>query len=92
MRKQQNAHRGQAMSVLIFKGTVAALDYARSENYDIDLENNAVMRAAPLLYFVQVPPVHYAAELVMYIVDERYKSFLTDLASQNGRHQIQLDA
>ena len=41
---------------------------------------------------MQAPPVHYAAELAKYMVDERYKSFVTELASQNMRQQMQLDA
>jgi len=50
------------------------------------------MRAAPPLPLVQARPVHYAAELAKYMVDERYESFLTELTSQNMRHQMQLDA
>jgi len=40
------------------KGRVAALEQARRDNYDIDLENDVVMRAAPPLPLVQAPPVH----------------------------------
>ena len=83
MREQQNALRRQAMSVQMLKGTVAALKHAPRKNYDIDLENDVVMRAAPALPLVQAPPVHHAAELTKYMVDERYKSFLTELASRN---------
>jgi len=50
------------------------------------------MRAAPPLPLVQGPPVHYAGELAKYMVEERYESFLTELASQNMRQQMQLDA
>jgi len=92
MREQQNALRRQPMSVQMLKGRVAALEQARRENYDIHLENDVVMRAAPPLPLVQAPPVHYAAELAKYMVDERYESFLTELASQNMRQQMQLDA
>jgi len=89
---QQKAFCQQAMSVQMLKGRVAALEQARRDNYDIDLEHAVVMRAAPLLPLVQAPPVHYAAELAKYMVDERYKSFLTELASQNMRQQMQRDA
>jgi len=92
MRNQQKAFRQQAMSVQMLKGRVAALEQGRRDNYDIDLENDLVMRAAPPLPLVQAPPVQYAAELAKYIVDERYGSFLTELASQNMQLQMQLDA
>jgi len=92
MPDQQKAFRQQAMSVQMLKGRVAALEQARRDNYDIDLENDVVMRAASPLPLVQAPPVHYAAELAKYMVDERYESFLTELASQNMRQQMQLDA
>ena len=92
MRDQQKAFHQQAMSVQMLKGRVAALEQARRDNYDIDLESDVVMRAAPPLPLVQAPPVHYAAELPKYMVDERYESFLTELASQNMRQQMQLDA
>ena len=88
---QQKAFCQQAMSVQMLNGRVAALEQARCENYKIDLEIDVVMRAAPPLPFVQAPPVHYAAELATYMVDERYESFLTKLASQIMRQQIQLD-
>jgi len=74
------------------KGRVAVLEEAPHDNYDIDLENDVVMRAAPPLPLVQAPTVHYAAELAKYMVDEIYESFLTELASQNMRQQMQLDA
>ena len=92
MWEQHNALRRQAMSVQMLKGRVAALEQARRENYDIDLQNDVVMRAAPPLPLVQAPPVHYAAELAKFMVDERYESFLTELALQNMRQQMQLDA
>jgi len=92
MRDQQTAFRQQAMSLQMLKGRVAALEQARRDNYDIDLENDVVMRAAPPLPLVQAPPVHYPAELAKYMVDERYESFLTELALQNMRQQMQLDA
>ena len=92
MRDQQKAFRQQARSVQVLKGRVAALEQARRNNYDTDLENDVVMRAAPPLRLVQAPPVHYAAELAMYMVDERYESCLTELASQNIRQQMQLNA
>jgi len=91
MQDQQKAFRPQAMSVQMLKGRVAVLEQARHDNYDIDLENDVVMRAAPPLPLVQAPPVHYAAELAKYMVDERYESFLTELAWQNMRQQMQLD-
>jgi len=72
MRDQQKAFRQQAMSVQMLKGRVAALEQARHDNYDIDLENDVVLRAAPPLPLVQAPPVHYATELAKYMVDERY--------------------
>jgi len=71
MQDQLKAFRQQAMSVQMLKGRVAALEQARRDNYDIDLENDLVMRAAPPLPLVQAPPVHYAAELAKYMVDER---------------------
>jgi len=92
MRDQQKAFRQQAMLVQMLKGTVAAIEQARRDNYDIDLANDVLMRAAPPLPLVQAPPVHYAAELAQYMVDERYQSFLTELASQNIRQQMQIDA
>jgi len=70
-RDHQKAFRQQAMSVQMLKGRVAALEQARPDNYDIDLENDVVMRAAPPLPLVQAPPVHYAAELAKYMVDDR---------------------
>jgi len=70
MRDQQKAFRQQAMSVQMFKGRVAALEQARRDNYDIDLENDVVMTAAPPLPLVQAPPVHYSAELAKYMVDQ----------------------
>jgi len=76
----------------MLKGRVSALEQARRDNYDIDLENDVVMRAAPPLPLVQAPLVHYAAELAKYMVDERYESFLTELASQNMQQQMRLDA
>ena len=88
MREQQNALYRQAMSVQMLKGRVAALEQAQHENHDIDLENHVVRRAAPPLPLVQAPPVHYGAELAQYMVDERYESFLTELASQNLRQQM----
>jgi len=72
MREQQNALRRQAMSVQMLKGTVVALEPARRENYDIDIVNNVVIRAAPPLRLVQAPTVHYAAELAKIIVDQGY--------------------
>jgi len=81
--EQQNALCRQAMSVQMLRGRVAALAQARHEKYDIDLENDVVMRAAPPLPLVQAPLVHQASELAKYMVDERYESFLTVLASQN---------
>jgi len=92
MREQQMALRRHAMSVQMLKGRVAALEQAQLENYHIDLENDVVMRAAPPLSLVQAPSVHCAAELAKYMVDERYESFLTELASQNMRQPMQLDA
>jgi len=50
------------------------------------------MRAAPLLPLVQVPPIQYATELAEYIVNEKYESFLTELASQNMQQQMRLAA
>jgi len=50
------------------------------------------MRAAPPLPLVQAPPVHYATEWAKYMVDQRYESFLTELALQNMQQQMQLDA
>jgi len=91
MQEQQNALRRQAMSVQMLKGRVAALAQTPPKNTDIDLENDFLMRAALALPLVQAPPVHQAAELTKYMVDERYKSFLTELASQNMRQQMQLD-
>jgi len=91
MREQQNALSRQAMDVEMLKGRVAVLEQARPENHDIDVENNVVMRAAPPLALVQAPPVHYAAKLAKYIVDERYEGFLTELSSHNMRKQMQLD-
>jgi len=68
MRDQQKAFRQQAMSVQMFKRRVAAIEQARRDNYDIDLENDVLMRAAPPLPLVQAPPVHYAAELAKYML------------------------
>jgi len=45
MREQQNARGRQAMSVQMWKGRLAVLEQAPSENYDFDLENDVVMRA-----------------------------------------------
>jgi len=67
----------------MLRGRVAALEQGRCKNYDIDLENPIVMRAALLLPLMQAPAVDYSAELVMYMFDERYESFLTKLAWQN---------
>jgi len=92
MRDHQKAFRQQAMSVQMLKERLAALEQARRDNYDIHLEIDVVMRAAPPLPLVQAPPVHYAAELAKYMVDERYQSCLTELASQNMRQQMQLEA
>jgi len=92
MWEQLNTLCWQAMSVQMLRRRVAALAQARHENYDMDLENDVVIRAAPLLPLVQAPPVHQAAELAKCMVDERYESILTVLASQNMRQQMQLDA
>jgi len=92
MRIQQKAFCQQAISVQMLQGRVAALEHARRDNYDIGLGGDVVMRAAPPLPWVQAPPVHYAAELAKYMVDQRYESFLTELASQNMRQQMRLDA
>jgi len=89
---QQKAFHQQAMSVQMLKGRVAALEKARGDNYDLYLESDMAMRPAPPRPLVQAPPVHYAAELGMYMGEERYESFLTELASQNMRQQIPLDA
>jgi len=70
MRDQQKAFRRQDVSVQMLKERVAALEQALRDNYDIDLENDVVMRAAPPLPLVQAPPVYYAAELAKYMVDE----------------------
>jgi len=43
----QKVFREQAMSVQMLKGRVAALEQARHDNYDIDLENDVVVRPAP---------------------------------------------
>jgi len=83
MRDQQKAFSQPAMSVQMLKGRVAALALARRDNYDIGLENDVIIRAAPALPLVQALPVHYAMELAKYMVDERYESFLTELAWQN---------
>jgi len=40
MRDQQKAFRQGAISVQMLKGRVAALEQARRDNYDIDLEND----------------------------------------------------
>ena len=45
------------------------------------------MRAALTLPLVQGLLVHYAAELAKYIVNERYETFLTELAYQNIQQQ-----
>jgi len=92
MRDQQKAFHQQAMSVQMLKGRVAAREQARRNNYDIDLENDVVMRAAPPLPLVLAPHVHYAAELAKYMIDERYKCFLNELVSQNMGQQMQVDA
>jgi len=92
MRDQQKAFRQQAISVQMLKRRVAVLEQARGDNYDIELENDVVMRATPPLLLVQAPSVYDAAELAKSIVDERYESFLTELASHNMRQQMQLDA
>jgi len=92
IRDQQQAFRQQAMSVQMLKGRIAALEQARRHNYDIDLKNHVVIRAAPPLPLVQAGHVHYAAEFVQHMVDERYKSFLTELASQNMSQQMRIDA
>jgi len=83
MRDQQKAFRQQGISVQMLKRRVAALEQARRDNYDIDLENDLVMRATPPLVLVQAPPVYDAAELAKSMVDERYESFLTEVASHN---------
>jgi len=80
------------MSVQMLQGRGAVLEQARRENYEIHLENDVVMTAPPTLLLVQAPPFHYAAELAKCMVDERYESFLTELASLNMRQQMQLDA
>jgi len=92
MRDQHKVFCQQAMSVQMLKATVAPLEQSRRDNYYIDLEHDVVMRAAPPRPLVQAPPVHYAAEFAKYMVDERYQSFLTELASQNMPQQMQLDA
>jgi len=56
IRDQQKAFRQQAMWVRMLKGRVVALEQARHDNYDIDLENDVVMRAAPPLPLVQAGP------------------------------------
>ena len=92
MRDQQKSILQQAMSVEMLKGRVAALEHARRDKHAIDLESDVVQRAAPPLPWVQAPCVHYAAEQAKYRVDARYESFLTELASQNMRQPMQLDA
>jgi hypothetical protein len=80
------------MSVDMLRGRVAALEKARQEDYDIDLQNDVVMRAAPPLpMLVKEPPVHFAAQLATYTVNPEYKAYLTELAAQNMRQQVQLD-
>jgi hypothetical protein len=91
MREQQKAFRRQAMSVDMLRGRVAALERARQEDYDIDLQNDVVMRAAPPLPLVNQPPVHFAAQLATYTVNPEYEAYLTELAAQNMRQQVQLD-
>jgi len=80
------------MSVQMLKGRVVALEQARYKNYDIHLENDVAITVAPPLPLVQARLVHYAAALARYMVHERYESFLTELASQNMRQQMQPDA
>jgi len=70
------------MSVQMWKGRLAVLEQARSENYDLDLENDVVMRAPLPFPLLQESPVYYAAKLAKYMVDARYESFLTELTSQ----------
>ena len=50
------------------------------------------MTAAPPLPLVQALPVLSPPELATYMVDERYESFLTEVAWQIMRQQMQLDA
>lgn len=50
---QEMAFRQQLMLVHMLQGRVAALKQARPYHFDIDLENNIVMRAVPLLSLVQ---------------------------------------
>ena len=63
MQEQHKAFKNFARTARDLRGRVAALENAAKHAYEIDADNDAVMRAAPALPLVEAPPVEYAREI-----------------------------
>ena len=87
MLEQHKAFKNFASSARDLRRCVAALENAAKHAYEIDADNNAVMRVAPALPLVEPPPLEYAREIAAYMVDAEWGPYLTELAESSLRQQ-----